>query len=662
MKNNKTQKKMNFNWQNINNKKILILFFFIGFILYGNTLFNKYALDDAIVITQNSFTKQGLKGISDILKYDTFTGFFGKEKELVAGGRYRPLSLITFAVEYQLFGENPFISHLINILIYIFISFLIYKLILLLLASPKYASIKKQTAIFTAIIFLLHPTHTEVVANIKGRDELLSLFFSLLAFLSSYKYLANKKYLNLILSFIWLFLGLLSKENAITFIAVIPAAIWFFTDNNYKNIIKITTPLVTASIVFLIIRHNILGEFHTNTGNELMNNPFLQASSNQKYATILFTWLIYLKLLIFPHPLTYDYYPYHIQLTDFTNIFVLISIVILIFLSAVFLIGIKRKNIVSFAIFGFTATFLPVSNLLFPVGTFMNERFIFMPSLFFSFAIIYLSVKNFNKNSAAKAIIIGLAAYAVLFFPVKTIARNKIWKNDFTLFTTDVKISAGSAKGNCSAGGKLWEKGKTETDKQKQKELYNKAEQYLQKSLEIYPNYADALLLLGNVLFDNKKDIEGAAKCYLKVLQQQNANKNALKNIDIVLQQSKNRDLQLKFYKQIEKTNPESYIVNYRLGVLYGRYFNQIDKSIQYLEKAHKINPDKIEAIKDLGTAYGIAGKNKKAYAILKKALQTDKTDAQIYINLGIAASNIGLTNEAQQYFIQAEKLKTQKR
>ena len=79
------------------------IIFALTFWLYGNTLFNGYALDDAIVITQNEFTKKWIDGIKDVLTTEGFTGFFGTKKNLVAGGRYRPLSLVTFAVEYSMF-------------------------------------------------------------------------------------------------------------------------------------------------------------------------------------------------------------------------------------------------------------------------------------------------------------------------------------------------------------------------------------------------------------------------------------------------------------------------------------------------------------------------------------------------------------------------------
>jgi len=84
------------------NKKIYLILFIFTFLLYGNTLTHDFALDDAIVITDNDFTKKGIRGIPDILTNDTFTGFFGVKKNLVSGGRYRPLSLVLFAIEYQL--------------------------------------------------------------------------------------------------------------------------------------------------------------------------------------------------------------------------------------------------------------------------------------------------------------------------------------------------------------------------------------------------------------------------------------------------------------------------------------------------------------------------------------------------------------------------------
>ncbi len=648
--------------EKLSNLQILIVSLLAAFLFYGNTLGHDYALDDSIVISKNEFTKQGLKGIPEILKNDSFTGFFGKEKKLVEGGRYRPLSMVTFAIEYQLFGIKPFISHFVNILLYALVGFLIY-LVILNLFSERFGEIHaKKLALLTGLLFLLHPIHTEVVANIKGRDEIMSLLFSLLAFYSALRFYHGSGKYQLLLSIVFLFLGLMSKENAIAFVIIIPLGLYFFTRKSIKQLFLISGLLIICSLSFILIRNAVLGGFHSAISSELMNNPFLGATANEKYATVIYTWLIYLKLLIFPHPLTFDYYPYHIGLVGFSNIGVLFMLFVIIFLGWVAVKGFQAKTLVSFSIIAFAASFALVSNLVINVGTFMNERFVFMPSVFWCLVIAWFALLTLAERKQTAKIITGVFfLYVLIFYPIKTIARNRAWKNDLTLFTTDVKTSFNSAKSTCSAGGKLWEKGKTVTDKKEQADLYRQSEKYLRRSLKIYPEYVDAWLLLGNVLYDSKKDIKGAVDCYLEVIKRQPGNESVWNNADIVLQQSNDRNLQLAYYKALYKFNKESYVLNYRLGVLYGRYFNDLDKSIVFLKKAVEINPDKVEAIKDLGTAYGFQGNNQAAYDYCKKALKLEKSDPQIYINLGIAASKLGFDEESKECFAKAEQLKIKK-
>ena len=118
-------------------KKLIL--FFISFFLYANTLTHQYALDDGIVITQNEYVKKGVSGIPDILSKDTFRGFFKKEgkDKLVAGGRYRPLTLVLFAIIYQIAGDNAFLFHLVSILSFAALVVLIYTCIKKLI-EPKY--------------------------------------------------------------------------------------------------------------------------------------------------------------------------------------------------------------------------------------------------------------------------------------------------------------------------------------------------------------------------------------------------------------------------------------------------------------------------------------------------------------------------------------------
>ena len=88
-------------------------------LLYMVTLNFEYVLDDQIVLTKNNYVNKGFGGIWDILSTETFMGYFGEQKNLVVGARYRPLSLVTFAIENQFVGQNSAVSHGLNILFYI---------------------------------------------------------------------------------------------------------------------------------------------------------------------------------------------------------------------------------------------------------------------------------------------------------------------------------------------------------------------------------------------------------------------------------------------------------------------------------------------------------------------------------------------------------------
>lgn len=153
-----------------------------AFLLYVNTLGHGWALDDAIVITDNMFTTRGVEGLGGIFSKDTFFGFFkveGKET-LVSGGRYRPLTVALFAVVYEMFGDKPGAFHFLTILLYALLCFVVYRVVRLLLAERFGGDSGAWLALIAAGLFAAHPTHTEVVANVKGCDEIVTLLFSML--------------------------------------------------------------------------------------------------------------------------------------------------------------------------------------------------------------------------------------------------------------------------------------------------------------------------------------------------------------------------------------------------------------------------------------------------------------------------------------------------
>ena len=228
---------------------VLIL---LSFIIYSNTLSFDYALDDSMIITKNKFTQDGIKDFKDIMTNDAFTGFFGKQRKLVAGGRYRPLSQLMFAVEKDIFGNKPFAGHLINVILYVLSIVLIYKTLKLLFKTVKSDRWWFSIPFIASVLFAVHPIHTEVVANIKSRDEILSLLFAFLCLYYSLLFIDKKKTIFLVVSGISMFLGLLSKENAITFLAIIPLCYYMFRKPVASEYLISIFPLILALSMVLM--------------------------------------------------------------------------------------------------------------------------------------------------------------------------------------------------------------------------------------------------------------------------------------------------------------------------------------------------------------------------------------------------------------------------
>ena len=360
----------------------IIIMFVLGFGLYFQSINYEYVLDDRLVITDNSYTKSGISGIWNIFSTDSFQGYFGEQKDLVQGARYRPMSIASFAVEHQLFGMNPKVNHFVNILQYILCCFLVFRSLHFMYNTGDKSKWYLSIVFLISILFLVHPLHVEAVANIKGRDEIMALIGSLGALIYAFKYQDQQKLKYLILLALVFTFALFSKESSITFLAVIPLALLIRRGSLHKaNYISFAV-LLSMFFIYMLIRYQVIG-FLYDSGkvyNDLMNNPFLEMDTSEKYATIMYTFGQYVKLCLFPHPLTHDYYPYHIPIMKWSDPLTLISLFVFIGFVLLSLLAILKKRWFGFGALYFLLTISIVSNAFVNVGTFMNERFAFMPS------------------------------------------------------------------------------------------------------------------------------------------------------------------------------------------------------------------------------------------------------------------------------------------
>ncbi len=595
--------------------------------LYVNTISHTYTQDDAIVIYDNMFTQQGIAGWKGLFTKDTFFGFFKEEGKasLVSGGRYRPLTPAMFALEYELAGKAPWLGHLMNILLYGLLCLLIYHTVRLLFRERFEGEAAHWIGFAAAVIYAAHPVHTEAIANIKGRDEIASMLGSVGTLWLLFNYHDTKKREYLYYAMAAFFLALMAKENAVTFLAVIPVALLTFRTKAGESA-RQSIWLLLPFLLFFAIRTAVIGTGLGEPPMELMNNPFVKWSDGryipfnmgEKVATILYTLGKYIQLLLYPHPLTHDYYPRYIGVMQMGNAAVLTSLVAYVLLGVAAVWGILKKNILGFCAFSYLATLSIVSNIVFPIGTNMSERFLFMPSLAFAIALgwVLYQFLFLKWGKTGFFFILGLLGLA---YSLKTVTRNTVWKDDFTLFTTDVHTSVNSAKVLNAAGGALTTQAYSEKDPVKKKEYLTQAVTYLQKAAEIHPMYKAAWLIMGNA-YSNLEEYDKAVPAYEKALAIDGDYQDALTNMAITLRLA---------------------------GKKAGEKENNLPKSLMLLRRSYQLAPSDMETVRLLGVVNGFMGNHKEALGFFSYVVDRQPNNAYAHRDLSQAYSNLEQTEKA---------------
>lgn len=485
------------------------IIFVLGLGLYLRTLNYEYVLDDQIVITKNIYTEKGFAGIWEILTTESFQGYFQSQKDLVVGARYRPLSIVTFAIERGILGSNNRqVSHFINALLYGLTGLLLFRVLSLLFGNRGREDWFLTLGFGAALLWIVHPLHTEAVANIKGRDEIMAVIGSLAALYYSLKYIEKGRIVSLVLVCVCFFLGLLSKETTITFLGVIPMSIYFFQTGNLKKILSIFLPLLAVFVLYLILRVQVIGYLLSDTVvTDIMNNPFVNMTEAQKYATIFYTLIIYLKLSIIPHPLTHDYYPFHIPTMEWSDFLPILSLVLYLAMGISALVGIRKRSIPSYSILFYIMTLSIVSNLFFPIGTFMNERFVFMASIGMCILLAWFILEFIpSLSDKIKPIFGGMAlAVIVVAYGYKTFSRIPAWRSPLSLNASAIKVSKNSARANVFTGTAYFNEYKEMPEGQAKQNALAQASYYVRRAKDLLPDYHNANLMLAGVVAEEYK-------------------------------------------------------------------------------------------------------------------------------------------------------------
>lgn len=597
----------------------------LGVALYAGTANHGYVLDDESAITKNNVVMGGTKDLDIIFTTHYRYGYWAN-----AGTLYRPLALALFAVQWEMAPNEPGLAHKTNIFLYGLCGFLLF-----LLLFRWFGRGDPWLPLIITVLFIAHPIHTEVVANIKSADELLAFALSLGALLLLWQFIEKRSVAGLIGSLLLYGLAMFSKESVITLLAVIPLAMWFFTTTKLPRIAWVSALFLVPVAIYMGARVNALGVFGTgDAGFATIDNMVANMSSPAvKIATTLKLCGLYLWKMVVPHPLSHDYSLHEISQSNFADWRVWASVVAYVGMGVYALIGLKKRAFLSFAILFFLATFSLYSNLIVTIGTHFGERLLFLPSLGFAMAVgyglWYLGTKTSNVLDAAarfqpaKAIIpLGILVVVAVSYSFKTLERAAEWEDEIVLFDADRKNAPNSSRTHFRYGRSLMTQRLEETkNPEARQRLLKDAIGALTDAVAIVPTYAEAQGELG--LAWARLGVEDSAAAHY----------------DIALEWS-----------------PTNYTVLNNYGSI---YFNRQDfpKAKEYFALAVQYNPRYIEALGNLASVNGAMGNYQVAIDYFKQALELAPNTASYHYYIGLTYQNMGDAANAEPWLQKACQL-----
>jgi len=507
--------------------------FLVAFFAFLNTLRNQFALDDYVHLVEDFKVRSLAAGISSLWV------------PMYPGNLFRPLVTISYALTYHFFGLNPLPYHLTNVLLHALNSLLVFRVILFFLPL--------RLSAFVAFAFAALPIHSEAVANISGRAELMAFFFGintliLCVTLSRESVKQDSlstvsKLISIVVSFLC---ALLCKESAISFLLLIPFMLAFFTHPalDLKRVLLCYAILIVAAEYYLYLRVHALGSL-LGSGNEIdfLDNPLINMSFYERLPNVLAALGQYVALILLPLKLSSDYsFAQMVPLGPGFDLQAFEHVLLIIILLGLALIRGRFRRESFFFLLWFFLAFLVTSNLLFPIGTIFAERLSYLPSV----GILALCVVNLEKlesNLMRNVLIVLFCSFCVL----RTSLRNSDWHDNNTLHARDILNAPQSAKAQLNFGVVLKNRGELDL-----------AEHYMRQALETYPNFSDAAYNLGLLEVARHHEQE-SEDWFLKALKLNANNTNALNLLGRISLKQGNLKEAAHYFSEIVKADPANF-------------------------------------------------------------------------------------------------------
>lgn len=609
----------------------------VSFALYANTLAHGFVLDDVAVIQENKFVKNGILGIKDI-----FTTFYWQGYWNSNSGLYRPMSLVFFAIEWQLMPNSPFIHHFSNVLFY-----LLNNVLLFIVLRHFFKNYSYWIAFIIVILFAVHPIHTEVVANIKSRDEILCLFFFLL---SVYGLFCRKGMYWKISSVIFFLFCLLSKEAGILFLPILAFLLW----NEFKNkteLLKGILPHVVVAICWLFGHQFVINSSpYKKIQYTYLDNSLVACKDTLTQVATGFTILgRYICNAFFPVNMSYDYSFNQIPCAEIFSLPFFGSVFLVLLLLGIAFYYRKKCGAISFGIIFFFITIALATNILMLIGTTMGDRLLYTPVLGICIAFVFIIFHSFKKiqiDSNSTRLIVGFGLLFLALF-TNSFQRNKDWKSNFTLLTSDINHAPNSARVNFNYATTFFTD-LPEDVSQQQSQLPSIIE-YYNRALLIDPNDKGTLVNLG-VCYYRIKEYDKAYTSTSKAMEIDPNDTSLYGNLGDIYFMKSDYEKAIVAYKKCISNGSDAFdTYNFYGTALFN--LKRYNDAITVFDEGLKKEPNHSQMWLNYGNALAISSRFKEAITAFEKAYALNPNQKQALNCLFMAYNAIGDTYKANYYY-----------
>jgi tetratricopeptide (TPR) repeat protein len=565
----------------------ILLIAALGFIVYANSMEGQFIWDDAYLIKQNIYVKNPAY-YPMIFKKDIGAGTGLKSAS------YRPLQMLTYALNYRMGKLDPRGYHLTNIAFHILAAITLFWFV--------YAVFDNEILSFlTGVFFVVHPVHTEAVSYISGRADSMSVFFMLLCMIC---YLRNNPsyYIPAMLCYV---LGLLTRESAL----VLPFLILLYHYAFEKKMDKkgAFLGIVGLSFLYILLRALVI---RTDLPSYTCDTTFLQ-----RIPGFFVALATYIKLLLWPFGLHMEYGDRIFGMMHPKAILGLLMLVVIPIYAFK-----KRKNnkLVFFSVAWFFITLLPSSNI-YPINAYMAEHWLYLPSI--GFFVILASSTLLLSRPKMIMIAVGLTA----FYSVLTVKQNTYWKELLPFYEKTLQYAPDSFRLHNDLGIEHYNRGNLE-----------KAIEHYEKALKFDPDSSGIYSNLG-VAYKNLGMVDKSIAAYKKAIELDPGQAEAYNNLGVSYELLGKYDEAVEAYEKAIKLdlNPAEAYSN--MGNVYSKK-KQHKKAIEFYNKAIKADPQYGNSYNNLGNIYKNMGNYEEAIRLYKKALEFEtKPASAVHNNLALA-------------------------